>query len=125
MSEKEVLAKVVEFRDKGYLKRIGAALRHQKVGYVANAMVVWQVPPEQIETVGHGFAQRPEVSHCYQRKVLPNWTYNIYTMLHGQTREEIYSTIQTMSDQVQITDYLVLFSTHEFKKSSMQYFKED
>ena len=46
-------------------------MRHQDLGYVANAMIVWQVPEDRIESVGRIMAGFPEVTHCYQRPVVP------------------------------------------------------
>ncbi|WP_273484380.1 Lrp/AsnC family transcriptional regulator [Desulforamulus ruminis] len=125
LNEAEVLAKVNDFKKKGYLKRISPVLSHQRVGYLANALVVWRVPPESIEEVGQKLARQPAVSHCYQRKVQTHWPYNLYTMIHAQTGRGLYSVIKTMSDSVQVNDYLILVSTRELKKSSMQYFFND
>jgi DNA-binding Lrp family transcriptional regulator len=125
LTEEETLAKVKELMDKGYMRRIGAALRHHRVGYVANAMIVWLVPDDRVEEVGKIFAQRPEVTHCYQRVKLPNWPFNFYTMIHSQSKEECYAIAADIAKSVAIDDYQLLFSTKELKKSSMKYFMEE
>ncbi|MBM7855569.1 DNA-binding Lrp family transcriptional regulator [Desulfohalotomaculum tongense] len=124
LAEEEMLNKVNELKQKGYLRRIGAALRHQRVGYVANAMVVWRVPEDRAKEVGEKLAQHPEVTHCYQRKTGKHWPYNLYTMIHKQTREECKALAEEMARSVGVADYRLLFSTRELKKSSMTYFAD-
>jgi siroheme decarboxylase len=107
------------------LRRFGAVLRHQKAGFVANAMGVWQVEPSKAEVVGKTMAQFKEVSHCYQRPTLPDWPYNLFTMIHGKTIEDCGEVMKKISQAIGIDEYSMLFSTAELKKSSMQYFLED
>lgn len=125
LSEDEMLAKVKELQAKGYMRRIGAALRHHRVGYVANAMIVWRIPEDRIEEIGNMFARLPEVTHCYQRKMWPEWPYNFYTMVHMSTPEECYALAQKMAEKAGLKEYHLLFSTKELKKSSMCYFAEE
>ena len=55
-------------KTEGVMRRFGAALRHQKAGYTRNALVVWSVGPQEIETAGRICAQAPSISHCYERR---------------------------------------------------------
>ncbi|MDR3599725.1 MAG: Lrp/AsnC family transcriptional regulator [Desulfosporosinus sp.] len=107
------------------IRRFGAVLRHQKAGFVANAMGVWQVDPEQAAEVGETMSRFKEVSHCYQRPTLPDWPYNLFTMVHGRSTEDCGDVMKRISLATGITTYDMLFSTAELKKSSMQYFLED
>lgn len=125
ITEEEVLAKIKEFLANGVIRRFGAAVRHQDLGFVANAMVVWRVPAERVREVGMMMASFPEVTHCYERASAPGWPYNLYTVLHGRTEEECRATAARLSAAVGVTDYLVLMSTAELKKSSMKYFTEE
>lgn len=123
MSEEELLAVVRDFLERGIIRRFGAAVRHQDLGYVANAMVVWEVPEERIEEVGKLMASFEEVTHCYQRPPRPpHWPYNLFTVIHGQTPENCYRIAEALSHASGITNYRLLFSTAELKKSSMKYF---
>jgi len=107
------------------VRRFGAVLRHQKAGFVANAMGVWQVNPEQAAEVGKIMARFKEVSHCYQRPTLPDWPYSHFTMIHGRTVEDCGEVMKRISLATGVTTYSMLFSTAELKKSSMQYFLEE
>jgi len=106
------------------LRRFGAVLRHQKAGFVANAMGVWQVDPEETEKVGQIMARFKEVSHCYQRPTLLDWPYNLFTMIHGRTAEDCEEIMKRISLATGVKTYSMLFSVAELKKSSMQYFLE-
>jgi len=106
-------------------RRFGAVLRHQKAGFVANAMGVWQVDPRQAAEVGEIMARFKEVSHCYQRDTLPDWPYSLFTMIHGRTVEGCEEVMKRISLATGVKTYSMLFSTAELKKSSMQYFLED
>lgn len=103
------------------VRRYGAIVRHQPLGYKANAMVVWQVPEERIEEVGQLFAAREEVSHCYQRPPFADFPYSLYTMVHAQSREQCEGIAQEMSRASGVSDYQLLFSLREFKKTSPVY----
>ncbi|TGE37577.1 Lrp/AsnC family transcriptional regulator [Desulfosporosinus fructosivorans] len=107
------------------IRRFGAVLRHQKAGFVANSMGVWQVAPERAAEVGETMARFKEVSHCYQRPTLPDWPYNLFTMVHGRTAEDCKDVMKRISLATGVTTYSMLFSTAELKKSSMQYFLEE
>jgi siroheme decarboxylase len=125
ITEAELLAKINEMQEKGYLRRIGAALRHHRVGFAANAMVIWRIPQEKLAETGRKLAESPEVTHCYQRKTYDVWPFNLYTMIHAQTREECLTLAERLAQSVGVPEYQLLFSVKELKKSSMRYFMED
>ncbi|WP_003541140.1 AsnC family transcriptional regulator [Desulfotomaculum nigrificans] len=124
ISEEELFQRVQALQQAGIMRRIGAALRHHKVGFTANAMIVWQVPEEKIEEVGQMFSQLPEVTHCYQREELPHWPFNFYTMVHGRNRETCEQIAARLSQLAGISNYRLLYSVAELKKSSMKYFMD-
>ncbi|MFH2012275.1 MAG: siroheme decarboxylase subunit beta [Pseudomonadota bacterium] len=122
ISEENLLKKIQEFIDKGYIRRFGATLRHRKVGINANAMAVWSVPDKDVEKVGKRMASFKEVTHCYERYTIPEWNGNLFTMIHAKTKEECLKIVKKISEETGIKDYELLFSTEEFKKTSMEYF---
>lgn len=125
LSAPDVLAKVKEWTAAGVIRRYGAAVRHYKMGYVSNAMSVWNVPAERVDEVGALFAARPEVSHCYERDRIPGFDYNVYAMIHGRERGEVDRVVQAMAEESGIEKHDVLWSVHEYKRDSMFYFVED
>lgn len=117
----DLLARVRAYRSHGLLRRFGAILRHQQAGMTANGMSVWRVPAEEVERVGACLAAQPEVSHCYERPPLPDWSYNLYAMIHARSEEECRQVAHRLAAETGIDDYTLLFSLREFKKTSMVY----
>jgi DNA-binding Lrp family transcriptional regulator len=122
--EEIVLDRINVLQGEGVIRRFGAVLRHQKAGFTANAMGVWQVPDERAAEVGLIMSGFKEVSHCYQRPVLPDWPYNLFTMIHGRSRESCMRVMEDVARATKIETYDMLFSTVELKKSSMKYFMD-
>jgi DNA-binding Lrp family transcriptional regulator len=124
MSEQEVVDAVKAWVEDGTIRRFGAMVRHQRLGYKANAMSAWDIPDERIEEVGEALADAREVSHCYHRPRAEGWDYNIFAMIHAATEEECSEIAASLADRVGIDAYSLLFSSREFKKVSMKYFIE-
>jgi DNA-binding Lrp family transcriptional regulator len=124
MDEEELLSRIRALVADGTIRRFGATLRHQRSGYEANAMVVWQVEPAEIDRVGTIFASFREVTHCYQRSPLPGWPYPVFTMIHGRSRSECRQIAGRMAQEAGIDHYRLLFTVEELKKTTMAYFDE-
>jgi len=122
ITEGEFIERIKSLKKNGIMRRFGATLRHQDAGFNSNAMVAWFVPDNSIEKVGRAMADFREVSHCYQRRPQKDWKYNLYTMIHGDNRDECYKIAHRISRQTGIDEYALLFSEKEFKKTSMEYF---
>jgi len=121
LTTKEVLDTTKELLKKGFIRKFCAILRHQQAGYKNNALVVWSVPPDQVEKTGQMLSASRSVSHCYQRNPAFQGKYNIFTMLHSQD-EKISLLIKDMATTIGIYDYLILESIQEYKKKSPEYF---
>jgi len=124
ISENELLSRLSQYRQCGQIRKMGAVLRHREVGYAANALCAWVVPDEQLEEIGKFMAGNPAVTHCYVRVSQPEWPYNFYTMLHAHTREECRKIASQLAAATGLNDYIMLYSTKEWKKTSMRYFCE-
>jgi DNA-binding Lrp family transcriptional regulator len=125
VSEALVLQTLQDLCDRGVIRRFGATIRHQRSGFKANAMVAWCVDEARIEDVGETFAAFTEVSHCYRRNPAENWPYNLYTMVHANDEAACRSIARKMSEKTHVTDFTLLFSRKELKKTSMAYFADD
>jgi DNA-binding Lrp family transcriptional regulator len=122
ISEEEFVNRVRSLKRRKVMRRFGATLRHQEAGFNANAMVAWKVPEERVDEAGKAMARFREVTHCYQRRPEKDWVYNLYTMIHGENKEECQRIAEKISEAIGIKEYALLFSEKEFKKTSMQYF---
>jgi hypothetical protein len=45
-------------------------------------------------------------------------------MIHGKSEEECENVVKSISEKTGIEEYRLIYSTKEFKKSSMKYFLE-
>lgn len=111
-----------DMEKRGLLRRYSAVLHHRKAGFRFNAMGVWRVPPERSEEVGRIMAQHPAVTHCYERPTFPDWQYTHFTMIHATSREGCEQVAAEISQETGITDYKLLYSTREYKKTRVRYF---
>ena len=118
ISEHELIDTLKSLKTSGVLRRVAAMLAHRKVAYSHNAMVVWKVDEKNVEKVGAVMASFPEVSHCYERDTGGYWVYNLYTMVHGKHYEDCMKSIERIARKTGISDYRILFSKREFKKTS-------
>ena len=123
-TEKDVISAIAELGEQKLLRRFGVIVKHRRLGFAANAMVVWNIADELVEAVGERLAAEPDVTLCYARpRNLPHWPYNIFTMLHGKERETVISKIHGIRQRLSIdSDYDVLFSTRCFKQQGARYF---
>lgn len=124
ISQEELLARLQGYRETGKLRKLGAVLRHHQIGFSANALCAWQVPPERLDEVGCRLAAEPDISHCYARQPREQWPYNLYTMLHARSREECDRLVRQLAAVTGVEDYILLYTRKEWKKTSMSYFSE-
>lgn len=113
----EVLERIGKLMEEGVIRKFRGRINQRKVGITANALVAWKRGDSQNGDVGSILAASPCVTHCYERLSVPGrWDYIFYTVHHGYSREEVLGEIKALSDRVGVDDYLVLFSTEEFKR---------
>jgi len=110
------------FKERGMMRRFSAVLHHRKAGFKANAMAVWKVPQERSEEVGRIMAASPWVTHCYERPTFPDWPYSHFSMVHATTKKGCVAAVEELSESTGIKDYMLLYSTREYKKTRVQYF---
>jgi DNA-binding Lrp family transcriptional regulator len=122
ISQDEVIARLNELISVGVIKRLGISVNQRKIGIVANAVVAWKVPQEQVKRVGNMLSAYREITHCYERVTVPGkWEHNLFTVIHSYNRESVEETARMMSEAVGISDYLVMFSNEQFKRTSVMH----
>ncbi len=121
-TEDEVLSAIKRFNEQGLIRRFGVTLWHQRSGFVANAMTVWQVKESEAQRAGEALAALPYVSHCYLRAVAPIWPYNLYAMIHAQSRPRLLAMVDEMKALISFEQFKILESVKELKKTSLRYF---
>ncbi|MBI5331047.1 MAG: Lrp/AsnC family transcriptional regulator [Betaproteobacteria bacterium] len=126
VSEEAVLARLARLLDLGVIRRFGIVVRHRELGYAANAMVVWDVPDDAVAVVGRFLAGQRAVTLCYRRpRRLPDWRYNLFSMVHGQDRQAVLAEVARMQDELGREHGPLacqpLFSRRRFKQCGARY----
>lgn len=117
MSGDEVLERVQTLRDAGIIRRFRARINQRLLGITANALVAWHCNGQAAEQAGAILSAFPGVTHCYERQPVPGrWDYTLYTVHHGFSREEVQEEVRMIADRAGLHEYVVLFSTDEFKR---------
>lgn len=120
LSEAEALERTARLLDEGYISRFGVIVRHRALGWRANAMVVWKLPPDRAAAIGPDLARVPGVTLCYQRRAVPGvWPYTLYNMIHGRSREEALAVLDRARALPGLQDvpHEILFSLRCFKQT--------
>ena len=124
MPESEVIERLSRLVEAGTIKRFGVVVRHQELGYRANAMVVWDVPDAEIGEAGRRLAGLPFVSLCYRRpRHLPDWPYNLFCMIHGRDRGAVEALVEDATAAADLSGRPrdLLFSRKRFKQRGARY----
>lgn len=126
LSEREVIERIDALLDEGVIKRMGVVVRHHELGYRANAMVVWNVPDDQVTALGECMGKFDFVTLCYRRsRYLPEWPYNLYCMIHGSNRDEVLDHVHQLVAECALSEipHEVLFSRRRFKQNGARYLR--
>lgn len=123
-SEADVISRLQYLIDNGAIKRYGVVVRHKELGYTANGMVVWDIPDDKVEEMGLCIGKYDCVTLSYRRpRRLPDWSYNLFTMVHGSSREEVTQKVEDIVEKcgLQNIEHNILFSTRRFKQRGASY----
>lgn len=126
LSQNQVINQIEEWQKDGLIRRFGLVVKHRKLGYDANAMVVWNIPSKDIDDVAPKLAKCAPVSLCYQRpRRLPHWSYNLFCMIHGTDRALVLQQIEDITEQLQLAhiEKDILFSFKAYKQHGARYAK--
>jgi DNA-binding Lrp family transcriptional regulator len=126
LDEKQVITQIALWQSEGLIRRFGLVIKHRKLGYDANAMVVWNIPTNDMDKVALRLAKCAPVSLCYQRpRRLPDWPYNLFCMIHGTDRALVLSQIDHITVQLglEAIEKDILFSFKAYKQHGARYGK--
>ena len=104
--ESEVIERISRWCEEGVIKRFGVVVRHPEHACATNALLVLDIPDEDVAQIGERLAREADVTLCYQRpRILPEWPYNLFCLIHGQAREEVRSKIDMLRQRLGLSGY--------------------
>ena len=121
--EEELLERLARLKEAGIIRRIGAAPNHYKLGMTANGMTVWDIDDAKVDDLGAEIGAFSFVTHCYRRpRALPDWPYNLFAMVHGESRDEVLKKRDRIAAHIgeACRGNDILFSTRILKKTGMR-----
>ena len=123
LTEQEVIERIQDLIEDGTINRFGVVVHHRPLGFTANAMVVWDIPDDEVDAVGERFASSPGVTLCYRRpRRRPEWPYNLFCMVHGKDRACVRDDVDRLAHSCNMdASYAILFSTRAFKQRGAHY----
>lgn len=119
LDQAEIIGRLDHLAAAGIVTRFGCVVRHDKLGFNANAMAVWDVPDDMVNSIATTFTRNPNVTLCYRRpRHLPIWPYNVFCMIHARARDDAYAVIDEINllADTGLNRQAVLFSTRCFKQ---------
>jgi len=123
-TEEVVILAIRHLIQRKIIKRMGVIVRHLELGYRANAMVVWDIPDDEVGKIGRLLGGIDYVTLCYRRpRRLPVWRYNLFTMIHGEYRSQVLRHLQQLRQRYDLEHiaHEVLFSCRRFKQRGARY----
>jgi DNA-binding Lrp family transcriptional regulator len=121
LETEEVLRIIQGLIDKGVIRRIAAVVDHRKLGFVTNVLFCSEVPQNRIVEAGKALARFGAVSHCYERKTVEDWPYNLFAMMHGKSMGEIQHVINKFTESEKIDSFELLPTAAELKKQPVKH----
>lgn len=121
----DLIQKIKGLKAEGKIKRFGLVVKNRSVGLIHNAMVTINVADNEVDSLGEKLSAYPFIKLCYQRqRVLPEWNYNLYFMVHGTDRKVVLAQIDKALSENNLSDstYQVLFSTKCLKQKGASYY---
>lgn len=119
-SEESIIERLKDFVAAGVVPRMGVIVRHRALGWRSNAMVVWQIPEDEVDAAGTRLATAPGINLCYRRTTHGDrWPFNLYCMVHARSREEALELLADATGTAGLDGYprQILFSLRCFKQT--------
>jgi radical SAM protein with 4Fe4S-binding SPASM domain len=94
-----------------------SAIQHHVPGGGFNALFCCKADGDILESAAKFLSDLPQTSHCFQRKTLPHWPYNLYVMLHEQNSERLEKIVNCFIKGFGIEQFQILPTVKSLKNS--------
>ena len=124
IDETEVIERLSRLKQQGLIKRLGVIVKHSRLGYRSNAMLVFDIPDALVAEKGQQISLLPFVNLCYLRpRHGKQWPYNLFCMIHGKSRERVVQQVAELIESCTLQNYAhdILFSQRCFKQRGAIY----
>lgn len=124
LTENEIIDGIKRLKSEGKIKRFGLVVKNRSVGFIHNAMVTLDVSDTEVDIIGENISKYPFVKLCYQRvRVLPEWPFNLYFMVHGKDRNLVLEQIEKIITENGLSNIPrnILFSKQCLKQKGASY----
>lgn len=124
LTEAQVQSQLFQWQESGLIRRFGLVVKHRKLGFNANAMVVWNIPDKHVDKVAGQLSSFDEVSLCYRRpRRGQEWPYNLFCMIHGKDRQVVLHQIESICQQLVQNNPTSVLGSHPIEKDILFSYK--
>lgn len=109
-SEKKVIARLIQLKKTGIIRRIGGNFFPEKLGFISTLCAA-KVPEDKIDAFAETVNQYPGVTHNYQRES----NFNIWFTFIAPSVAEIEEKLSEIAQKTGVTDILNLPATDVYK----------
>ncbi|PTD93459.1 Lrp/AsnC family transcriptional regulator [archaeon SCG-AAA382B04] len=110
VGEEELINRIRELLDEGYIRRIGPIINSRKIGMVGTLVAV-KVSEDRVKDVADFVSQYSEVSHNYRRE----HDYNVWFTISAESRERIDEILDEVSEKSGVEEIIDLPSKRMYK----------
>ncbi len=121
-TEQDLVAWVKRMERLGGLHRIAAIVQEHPAPALANAMVAWKIPEDEIDAVGEQVAGFREAHACSRHPAFPNWPYPLLAMVDAETQAACESVAKRVAARLSAYPCKILFATRTYQQVRVKYF---
>ncbi|MFO7966541.1 MAG: Lrp/AsnC family transcriptional regulator [Archaeoglobaceae archaeon] len=114
-SEGEIVDLIDELVGKGVFRDFSGVLSERKIGIEENGMTVIKPGKDISKIISQLLDNVPQITHLVERKIIGNWEYPIYFMVHAVNKEPIEEIKENVKQFEGVEDAKILYSKMDLK----------
>ncbi|MFP3909238.1 MAG: Lrp/AsnC family transcriptional regulator [Archaeoglobaceae archaeon] len=116
-SEQEIVDLIKDLTGKGIFRDFSGVLSERKIGIKENGMTVIKPGNNINRIISQLLDNVPQITHLVERKIIGNWEYPIYFMVHAVSKEPIEEIKDKVIKFDDVEDAKVLYSKMDLQES--------